>query len=80
MALVCQVRRRDLNKVPQRSPAHFIMGLEKSNRTLEWIQERTGGQVKVWSQKHVFTWLCTTTGYITATLLLFAVLKGLIGL
>lgn len=55
------------------------MGLEKSNRTLEWIQERMGGQVKAWSQRHVFTWLCTTTGYITVTLLLF-VLKGLISL
>lgn len=40
--------------MPQRSPAHFIMGLEKSNRALKGIQEGTGGQRKVWSRRCVF--------------------------
>lgn len=56
--------------MPQRSPAHFLMGLKKGKRTWEWIQEGMGGQ------RNALTEFCTSAGYTRAALLLSAVLKG----
>lgn len=56
--------------MPQRSPAHFLMGLEKGKRALEWMQAGMGGE------RNAVTELCTTAGCTRATLLLCAVLQG----